>query len=168
MLEKLGAMAVLAALAAGFAAEAPPGEKVPWSVSGSDEIYYPMILRDFPEFQLDFAKREVEDVLRRAISLHYQGVRSTEVHRTVIRDYQRRGSGATVLFQTAIGFVSQAGQQEALVNTEYGCEASAEENARCGFCGAPVGSLSSARCEYCGTRLARSWKVIRFHEMNVR
>lgn len=102
-------------------------QRTPRSLSGGDTLFLPIILRDFPEFHLQFAKSEIGNnivgIFNYINGEHFQGkekvqafadtlkeryeqkaVSNDRVHKTCISNYVKTQGTATIQFQTAFQF----------------------------------------------------------------
>ena len=83
-------------------------EEQPKSLGGMTSIYLPQILRDFPEFNWEELRAEVE-------LLETKNVRSAgvvRIHKTVISRYQKYNGTASILCETAAEYWTKAENQE--------------------------------------------------------
>ncbi len=151
----------------------------PKSVSGGDRIFLPLILKDYPDFDVEKAKATVattigdifEDKDRKNIpsnilsvadniNNHYKGgVTKIKFHTTAISNYVKTSQSATVTFQTAFQFFYKDRTYQERYETEYTLFYNAElskdkeDNVvtmRCDYCGAPLADAKTEVCEYCG------------------
>ena len=77
-------------------------EEQPKSLGGMTSIYLPQILRDFPEFNWEELRTEVERSVKEL--LETKNVRSAgvvRIHKTVISRYQKYNGTASILCETA-------------------------------------------------------------------
>ena len=84
-------------------------EEQPKSLGGMTSIYLPQILRDFPEFNWEELRAEVEQSVKEL--LETKNVRSAgavRIHKTVISRYQKYNGTASILCETAAEYWSQA------------------------------------------------------------
>lgn len=102
-------------------------QRTPRSLSGGDTLFLPIILRDFPEFHLQFAKSEVGNSIVRIMNYinggsfqgkekvqafadslkehyHKKSVSNVRIHKTCISNYVKTQGTATIQFQTAFQF----------------------------------------------------------------
>ncbi len=154
----------------------------PKSISGGDVIFLPLIMRDFPDFDLSFAKSVIDNhVLRSYEDIIYTGnstatVSNPELHRTAISNYTKTTHVATITFQTAFQYKEQKNNEAAIIiqercETEYTFyfdEEKTDTNTkslamRCSYCGAPFDSMSITSCSYCGNGITmlqdKVWKI---------
>ena len=88
-------------------------EDQPKSLSGMTSIYLPQILRDFPEFNWEELRTEVERSVKEL--LETKNVRSAgvvRIHKTVISRYQKYNGTASILCETAAEYWTKAENQE--------------------------------------------------------
>ena len=155
-------------------------EDQPKSLSGMTSIYLPQILRDFPEFNWEELRAEVEQSVKEL--LETKNVRSAgavRIHKTVISRYQKYNGTASILCETAAEYWPQAEnghvcggvyrKQEPQKMTQVYkkqtvCAAEllyvydpglsgAAASVICPNCGAPVEKLGAKQCRYCGSVL---------------
>ena len=155
-------------------------EEQPKSLGGMTSIYLPQILRDFPEFNWEELRAEVEQSVKEL--LETKNVRSAgvvRIHKTVISRYQKYNGTASILCETAAEYWPQAEnghvrggvyrKQETQKMTQAHkkqtvCAAEllyvydpglsgATASVVCPNCGAPVEKLGAKQCRYCGSVL---------------
>ena len=88
-------------------------EEQPKSLGGMTSIYLPQILRDFPEFNWEELRTEVERSVKEL--LETKNVRSAgvvRIHKTVISRYQKYNGTASILCETAAEYWTKAENQE--------------------------------------------------------
>ena len=88
-------------------------EEQPKSLGGMTSIYLPQILRDFPEFNWEELRAEVEQSVKEL--LETKNVRSAgvvRIHKTVISRYQKYNGTASILCETAAEYWTKAENQE--------------------------------------------------------
>lgn len=88
-------------------------EEPPKSLGGMTSIYLPQILRDFPEFNWEELRTEVERSVKEL--LETKNVRSAgvvRIHKTVISRYQKYNGTASILCETAAEYWTKAENQE--------------------------------------------------------
>lgn len=143
------------------------GEDTPKSLSGGDSLYLPMILKDFPYFDLRSAKSAVEQRIREELS-SFEGVR---VHRTIISGYDRTNTENVIEFQSAVEVVENGIKRQKRYVTDYSfllTDNRGTRSAVCPHCGAEIPSLHTRKCEYCGSLLVNilgnEWKITAFCE----
>ncbi len=155
----------------------------PKSVSGGDSIFLPLILKDYPEFDVELAKNQVEATVCRLLNFgdtsplddrfadfgallkkQYQGERVSgiKVHRTAISNYVKTKDMATVTFQTAFQFRKGEYTVQERFQTEYALYFDVKSltndqstvSLRCSYCGAPLEELGTKFCTYCGNAVS--------------
>ncbi len=143
----------------------------PRSISGGDSIFLPLIEKDFPEFNLEFAKSEIENNIHNifenvngsrakipnrisAFALlvveKYQNKElcNVKIHRTAISNYVESQGTATIVFQTAFEFQYDDKKQGVITYQEK-----FETQYTYYFTPEAIQSNvtgSSLRCNYCG------------------
>ena len=158
-------------------------EEPPKSLGGMTSIYLPQILRDFPEFNWEELRAEVERSVKEL--LEEKNVRTAgevRIHKTVISRYQKYHGTASILCETAAeywmetenqrngkivacnvrqsgnGVTQQTRKKQTICEAEliYVYDSSLSGTAAslvCPNCGAPVEQLGVKQCRYCGSIL---------------
>ena len=88
-------------------------EEPPKSLGGMTSIYLPQILRDFPEFNWEELRAEVERSVKEL--LEAKNVRASgavRIHKTVISRYQKYNGTASILCETAAEYWTATESQE--------------------------------------------------------
>ncbi len=88
-------------------------EEQPKSLGGMTSIYLPQILRDFPEFNWEELRTEVERSVKELLetkNVWSAGV--VRIHKTVISRYQKYNGTASILCETAAEYWTKAENQE--------------------------------------------------------
>ncbi len=159
-------------------------DTTPKSISGGDRIYLPKILRDYPDFDVEKAKAEVEktislifhDIERlegnalisaQKLITHYSGnITALKIHNTAISNYIKSKESATIKFQTAFEIKENDKLNQERYETEYALFFKSNDEVvsfSCENCGAPLSSLNNKTCAYCGNSIAfmqeRVWVV---------
>ena len=148
-------------------------ETTPKSLSGGDSLFIDSILRDFPDFNLDMAKKYVRDRLQETLG----GMEDYRFHRCIINNYIRSSIDKTILFQAAVQYRvdSVLRQKRYMLHYSYTVDNSAEGDTSvkvagvCPNCGAPLGSSDARVCSYCNSRLTdvmgNTWKFTEVYEI---
>ncbi len=158
----------------------------PKSLSGGDSLYLPRILRDYPDFDLEKAKADIErsialifndisqlegnaSVSAQKLASRYAGETSSlRFHNTAISNYIKSSESATIKLQTAFELKINGKLKQERYETEYTLFFKNEANHEvltfsCENCGAPLTSLNAKTCEYCGNGLSfmqeRMWVI---------
>lgn len=137
-------------------------ESRPRSLSGKDSLLLPKILRDFPDFNVTFAKSEV----RKKLTELFGDFLDFKVHNVVISDYKDH----TVVFQAAFGYIDglRTVQKRYELNYTFAAKVDGVTTVNCPNCGAPVSSATATVCEYCDSRLVNalgnSWDFTDIYE----
>lgn len=141
-------------------------------------LMLPQIRRDFPEFDWDEYRVEVENRVREFIRGQLQETENSEpaIHRTEISDYRRRDGGCTIDTQTSAGYRVDGKLIEKRYATQITYVQDYQElpegqtgtGLSCPNCGAPVKILGKKYCEYCGAGIReinrRVWKILNTRE----
>jgi len=137
----------------------------PRSVNSCDRLLLPVILKDFPDFDVTTAKAAV----RKALDEKYSHQKGYTLHRIVIADYLRTAQ-KTVVFQAS--FANKDGakiaQRRVILHYSYLMPQSDHTvAANCPNCGGALG-YGEMECGFCGTRVAnplgQSWQFTEFRE----
>lgn len=141
-------------------------------------LMLPQIRRDFPEFDWDEYRVEVENRVKEFIKGQLPETETGEpaVHRTEISDYRRRDGGCTIDTQTSAGYRVDGKLIEKRYTTQITYVQDYQELPKgqtgtgltCPNCGAPVKILGKKYCEYCGAGIReinrRVWKILNTRE----
>ena len=137
-------------------------------------LMLPQIRRDFPEFDWDEYRVDVENHVRDFIKGQLQETENSEpsIHRTEISDYRRKDGGCTIDTQTSAGYR----QEGKLIEKRYTTQITYVQDYQmlpqgqtgtgltCPNCGAPVKILGKKYCEYCGAGIReinrRVWRIL--------
>lgn len=139
-------------------------QQTPKSLSGMDSILLPKIKQDFPEFNVDVAKNDVRQELKK----YLKNKQSVKIHNVVIRDYKKHKFESVIVMQASAEYIENSRKLQKRYNFNYiytlaGSLKDTNIAAVCPNCGGPVSDTSLANCEYCGSRLVnlieQSWKV---------
>ena len=139
-------------------------QQTPKSLSGMDSILLPKIKKDFPEFNVDVAKNDVRQELKK----YLKNKQSVKIHNVVIRDYKKHKFESVIVMQASAEYIENSRKLQKRYNFNYiytlaGSLSDTNIAAVCPNCGGPVSDTSLANCEYCGSRLVnlieQSWKV---------
>ena len=139
-------------------------QQTPKSLSGMDLILLPKIKKDFPEFNVDVAKNDVRQELKK----YLKNKQSVKIHNVVIRDYKKHKFESVIVMQASAEYIENSRKLQKRYNFNYiytlaGSLSDTNIAAVCPNCGGPVSDTSLANCEYCGSRLVnlieQSWKV---------
>lgn len=143
------------------------GDDTPKSLSGGDSLYLPMILKDFPDFDLRTAKKTVEQRIREELS-SFEGVR---LHRTIISGYDHTNTESFIEFQSAVEYLENGKKRQKRYVTDYSFLLTGDRGTRsavCPHCGAEISSLHARKCDYCGSLLVNilgnEWRITSFCE----
>lgn len=137
----------------------------PRSVSGCDRLVLPVILKDFPDFDVTTAK----DTVKQALQEKYGREKGYTLHRIVISEYLRTAQ-KTVVFQAA--FATKDGatvhQRRVILHYTYLMPKSDQAvAANCPNCGGALG-FGVTDCPYCGSRVTNvmknTWKFTALRE----
>jgi hypothetical protein len=150
----------------------------PKSVSGGDSIFLPRILRDYPQFNADFAKGKIENHIRGKYGAEHFA--DLKIHRTAISYYKNKYGSSTIKFQTAFQYTSDEGKKGRRISqhkaeTKYTFRVRDKDGGtnaalRCGHCGAPVARLGDKSCAYCGSEvildIEQAWEITGINIIN--
>ena len=155
-------------------------EEQPKSLGGMTSIYLPQILRDFPEFNWEELRAEVEQFVKELLETkNVWSAGAVRIHKTVISRYQKYNGTASILCETAAEYwpqtenghvrggvyrkqetqkMTQAHKKQTVCAAEllYVYDpglSGAAASVICPNCGAPVEKLGAKQCRYCGSVL---------------
>lgn len=159
-------------------------EEVPKSLNAMDELLYPQILRDFPEYNRAVLENRVrEDTMtfyesamkgeylykdRTAASLRDKIVFPDDVrsgiviHRTALSAYDSRGRDKLITYQASVqyeGKDDRRHQKRLILKYIAAYDNDFSDNIevlKCPNCGAPVPTMGEKVCRYCGAALKTS------------
>ncbi len=159
-------------------------DTTPKSISGGDRIFLPQILRDYPDFDVEKAKAEIENCITliftdekqlkgkaktsaQKLLTHYSGtITALKIHNTAISNYIKSTESATIKFQTSFEIKENDKLNQERYETEYTLFFKSKDEAvffNCKNCGAPITSLKTKSCTYCGNGIAfmqeRIWVI---------
>lgn len=145
------------------------------SVCSMTGLMLPQINKDFPEFDWDEYRVDVNDRVKEYIEDRLAG-ENPVIHRTEIADYRKKDGGCTIDVQTSAGFTKEEKQIEKRFATQItyvqdylkAPAGQTGEGLSCPHCGAPVKILGYKYCEYCGAGIKeinrRVWKILEIRE----
>lgn len=137
----------------------------PRSVSGCDRLLLPVIVKDFPDFDVTTAKETVKQALREK----YGSQPGYTLHKVVISEYLRTAQ-KTVVFQAAFATkdAMTVRQRRVILHYTYLMPKSDQTlAANCPNCGGALG-YGEVECSFCGSRVANplgsSWQFTEIRE----
>ena len=141
----------------------------PRSISGGDSIYLPLILRDFPDFNLDRAK----DLVREELKGQFGSRPDFRIHRVALSDYHKTPNERVIVFQASLQYREEGTLLQKKYSVQYAWlmkeTGGAELAVNCPNCGAPITDIRRSVCPYCGSQVfnitGNSWKFISLAEM---
>lgn len=87
-------------------------EEPPKSLGGMTSIYLPQILRDFPEFNWEELRAEVERSVKELLETkNVRAAGAVRIHKTVISRYQKYNGTASILCETAAEYWTKTENQ---------------------------------------------------------
>ncbi len=139
-------------------------QQTPRSLAGMDSVYLPMIMKDFPEFNIDVAKNHIRQELKKYLA----SKQSVKIHNVVIRNYRKHKLESVIVMQASAEYIEKSRKWQKRYDFNYiyalvGSTETTKIGAVCPCCGGPVSDTSKANCEYCGARMfdfiERNWEV---------
>ena len=143
----------------------------PKSVSGATSIYLKQIDRDFPEFCVSEAEREVKEYIEEFV-LEKNG-KNTRINQIAISGYRKAETYATIQYQCSVGFDTP---DQSRCETRYSLEYTlklVEEGVvaaamKCPNCLATLEATDVSKCPYCDLKIIRdtilNWDVTSIKE----
>lgn len=143
----------------------------PKSVSGATSIYLKQIERDFPEFCVSEAQREIQEYIEEFV-LEKNG-KNIRVNQIAISGYKKAETYATIQYQCSVGFdTPEQSRYETRYCLEYTLKLVEEGVAaavmKCPNCLATLESTDVSKCPYCDVKIIRdtilNWDVTSIKE----
>ena len=164
----------------------------PKSVSAMTSLLLPKIVADFPDFQYNEIKQQLENHTEMLFANgQHERYDQIHIHRTEINQYRTTAGRCIITFQTALecyhtitdsnGNITEGSSEykyQTKFNTDliYIQDRNLVENEldhalglNCPNCGAPISSLGAKVCEYCGTAIVElnihAWSFSHIEEL---
>lgn len=136
-------------------------DQSPRSLNACDSLLLPQILRDFPDFDVNYAKTVIRNYLKEKLGAK----EGYTFHRIAIARYLPTQVQKTIVFQAAVSYRENGKTQQKRYDLHYSYILSSGDPAvaaNCPNCGGALG-FSQTVCPYCGSRVANPlgnvWKV---------
>ena len=141
-------------------------EDTPRSLNGCDTLLLPIILQDFPDFDVTLAKTYIQKELQKRYSCNPD----YHFYRVVISKYLPTGVQKTIVFQAALSWKENGQKKQKRFDIFYTYLLGGNGDtvaANCPNCGGAMG-YGQTQCSYCGSRVAHvlknTWTITKIEE----
>ena len=141
----------------------------PKSLSGMDSLVIPQIKKDFPDFNVEYAKTKAKEALEEYLN----SPEGFKIHNVVFTQYLKHHNTITIIMQAAAEMYDESDkkhQKKYQLNYSYmPIDTSENRLANCPNCGAAAPSTGETVCAYCGSRIfitiENSWDFTEVREI---
>lgn len=153
----------------GFKQNEASQENKPKSLSGMDSLVIPQIKKDFPDFNVEYAKTKAREALKEFL----ESPDGLKIYNVVFTQYIKHNKTITIIMQASAEMYDESDkklQKKYSLNYTYmPVDTSDNKLANCPNCGAPAPTTGESVCAYCGSRIFitidNAWDFTDVHEI---